>query len=178
MPEKSTMEFIRRDKYVIASSTYRLKSISIEKVKDYLNESKDFVKNANKILILDEPTAGVDVELRRSLWKYITKLNKEGTTIFLTTHYLEEAEKLCDRIGVINHGKIIALDKKTSLINKLSNKCIIITLKKPLTIIPKDLEKYKFRLKNKKVLHFREEYDKLDTILKSIYKNNLMKLLS
>jgi len=74
-----------------------------------------------KILILDEPTAGVDVETRKSMWKYLQKLNKEGTTILLTTHYLEEAEELCERIAIINRGKIIKLDSKQNLL-KLQGK--------------------------------------------------------
>jgi ABC-2 type transport system ATP-binding protein len=69
-----------------------------------------------KILILDEPTAGVDVETRRSMWEYFKKLNKEGTTILLTTHYLEEAEYLCERIAIINKGKIIKLDTTEKLL--------------------------------------------------------------
>ncbi|PIN73576.1 hypothetical protein COV20_05120 [Candidatus Woesearchaeota archaeon CG10_big_fil_rev_8_21_14_0_10_45_16] len=69
-----------------------------------------------KILILDEPTAGVDVETRKSMWKYLQKLNKEGTTILLTTHYLEEAEFLCERIAIINKGRIIKLDNKQNLL--------------------------------------------------------------
>lgn len=70
------------------------------------------------VIVLDEPTAGVDVELRRSLWEFIKRLNKDGHTIILTTHYLEEAEALCDRIGIINHGELIALDSTTELIAK------------------------------------------------------------
>ena len=69
------------------------------------------------LLILDEPTAGVDVELRSKLWNSIRNLNKKGVTIILTTHYLKEAEILCDRIAVINNGKVIACDKKKSLCN-------------------------------------------------------------
>ena len=65
-----------------------------------------------EVVVLDEPTAGVDVELRRSLWKYLRKLNKEGQTIILTTHYLEEAETNCDRIGILNHGKLKAVEEK------------------------------------------------------------------
>ena len=77
-----------------------------------------------EILILDEPTAGVDVELRHNLWKYLKKLNDEGKTILLTTHYIEEAEKLCSRIGIINKGKIIALDRKENMIEKMSRQVI------------------------------------------------------
>ncbi len=76
-----------------------------------------------KLLILDEPTAGVDVELRRSMWQYLKRINKEGTTILLTTHYLEEAQELCERVAIINHGKIVALDKiKTLLEHKQKTK--------------------------------------------------------
>lgn len=79
-----------------------------------------------EILVLDEPTAGVDVELRNQLWNYVKNLNKNGTTILLTTHYLEEAEELCDEIAVINHGKVIAHDKKENLMKILSRKELII----------------------------------------------------
>jgi ABC-2 type transport system ATP-binding protein len=79
-----------------------------------------------EILVLDEPTAGVDVELRNQLWNYVKKLNQEGTTILLTTHYLEEAEELCDEIAIINHGQVIACDKKENLMNVLSSKELIV----------------------------------------------------
>ncbi len=79
-----------------------------------------------EILVLDEPTAGVDVELRNQLWDYVENLNKAGTTILLTTHYLEEAEKLCDEIAVINHGQVIAHDRKENLMKLLSSKELII----------------------------------------------------
>ena len=75
-----------------------------------------------EILILDEPTAGVDVELRNSLWKYIRRLNQEGTTICLTTHYLEEAQSLCDFITIINNGQIIKSDSKKNLLNLIGKK--------------------------------------------------------
>ena len=74
------------------------------------------------ILILDEPTAGVDVELRQKLWSHFKELNKLGVTIILTTHYLEEAENLCDHIAIINHGKIVANESKKSLLRKLNEK--------------------------------------------------------
>jgi ABC-2 type transport system ATP-binding protein len=80
-----------------------------------------------EILVLDEPTAGVDVELRTQLWNYVKKLNREGTTILLTTHYLEEAEELCDEIAVINRGEVIAYDKKENLMQLLSSKELIIS---------------------------------------------------
>lgn len=80
-----------------------------------------------EVLVLDEPTAGVDVELRNQLWKYVQKLNQEGVTIVLTTHYLEEAEELCDEIAVINHGQVIAHDSKKDLMKLLSSKELIIS---------------------------------------------------
>ena len=74
-----------------------------------------------KVLFLDEPTSGLDINARRLLWDVIKKMHKEGTTVFLTTHYIEEAEALCDRVGIINHGKIIALDEPRALCEKVGN---------------------------------------------------------
>ena len=85
-----------------------------------------------EILVLDEPTAGVDVDLRSQLWSYIRKLNKSGTTIVLTTHYLEEAEELCDEIAVINKGGVVVVDKKENLMQSLNQKEIIITFENDL----------------------------------------------
>ncbi|MGM0603832.1 MAG: ABC transporter ATP-binding protein [Bacillota bacterium] len=79
-----------------------------------------------EIIVLDEPTAGVDVELRNSLWEYIIKLNEKGKTIILTTHYLEEAEALCDRIAIMNKGKIVKVDSKENLINSIDKKVVSI----------------------------------------------------
>ena len=76
------------------------------------------------ILILDEPTAGVDVELRQKLLENVKELNRQGVTIILTTHYLQEAEELCDRIAIINHGKIVALDKTENLLSQIHLKKI------------------------------------------------------
>lgn len=105
-----------------------------------------------KIIILDEPTAGVDVEVRRSMWKFIRKLNEEGTTILLTTHYIEEAQELCDRVAIINHGKIIACDKTKNLMGMLDDEAIAIRFEKKQTKIPKALNKYNPRLENKGML--------------------------
>lgn len=80
------------------------------------------------ILVLDEPTAGVDIELRQQLWEYVEALNKSGVTIVLTTHYLEEAENLCDRIAIINHGKLIALKTTPELVNMAREKLVVLTL--------------------------------------------------
>lgn len=96
--------------------------------------------HAPPVLILDEPTAGVDVELRTQLWNYVRDLNKNGTTVLLTTHYLEEAEELCDTIAVINHGAVIACDKKTTLLRSFDSKQLVITLAAPLKDIPPALQ--------------------------------------
>ena len=100
--------------------------------------AKSLVHNP-PLIILDEPTAGVDVELRRQLWAYIRKLNREGTTILLTTHYLEEAQELCDRIAIINHGKIIADSPTRDLLRQVDSKQLIITLGEPLAVVPESL---------------------------------------
>lgn len=92
--------------------------------------------NEPKLLILDEPTAGVDIELRHHLWKFLTKLNQAGTTIILTTHYLEEAEHLCKHVAIIDHGEIIENTNMKSLINRLNVQTIILDLEKPLVGTP------------------------------------------
>lgn len=88
------------------------------------------------ILFLDEPTAGVDVELRRDMWRMVKALRQQGVTIVLTTHYLEEAEEMADRIGVINQGKIIMIDQKSNLMQKLGEKQLIVTLHQPVHAVP------------------------------------------
>ena len=91
------------------------------------------------VLVLDEPTAGVDVELRQQLWSYIRELRSQGTTILLTTHYLEEAEELCDEIAIINHGKLVTSQKTEDLLRTLDSKELIITLDKDITNLPNSL---------------------------------------
>ncbi|MYL97462.1 ATP-binding cassette domain-containing protein [Novosphingobium sp. FGD1] len=88
------------------------------------------------VLVLDEPTAGVDVELRRQLWELVTELNKEGATIVLTTHYLEEAEELCDRIAIINHGELIANKPTRELVGMAREKIIVLTLDREVEEMP------------------------------------------
>lgn len=92
-----------------------------------------------KVLILDEPTAGVDIELREQLWSYIHKIHQNGTTIILTTHYLEEAEKLCTDIGIINNGEVVVCDKALNLLNKLDHKELHISFGMPISSIPVEL---------------------------------------
>lgn len=94
------------------------------------------------ILVLDEPTAGVDVDLRKQLWNNVRELNRQGVTVILTTHYLEEAEELCDRIAIIHKGEIIADDDKDTLLGQIDNKQIIFKLNKQIQDIPSDLEPF------------------------------------
>lgn len=89
-----------------------------------------------RVLVLDEPTAGVDIELRQMLWKNVRRLNNEGMTIILTTHYLEEAEAMCDEIAIINDGKLVAQDKTTNLLSQLDTRSLIITPTKTPETLP------------------------------------------
>lgn len=89
-----------------------------------------------KLLILDEPTAGVDIEIRRSMWDFLNEMNRRGTTIILTTHYLEEAENLCQRIAIINHGEIVENTLMKTLLAKLSCETFILNIDKPLSHAP------------------------------------------
>jgi len=88
------------------------------------------------VLVLDEPTAGVDVELRRQLWDYVKSLHAEGVTIVLTTHYLEEAEELCDTIAIINHGQVIACEPTATLLKRLDQRTLVIQPQRPLPAVP------------------------------------------
>jgi len=99
-----------------------------------------------KILFLDEPTAGVDVELRKEMWKVVDSLRKTGVTIILTTHYIEEAEAIADRIGVINQGEIILVEEKKELLKKMGQKTLTIELQERIEEIPKSLEKYNLNI--------------------------------
>jgi ABC-2 type transport system ATP-binding protein len=93
-----------------------------------------------KLLILDEPTAGVDVELRQQLWEFVREVNRDmGTTVLLTTHYLEEAEEMCGRVAIMNEGNIIAMDRTRDLLNKLDEKRLIVHLASPLSAVPTGL---------------------------------------
>ena len=104
-----------------------------------------------KILFLDEPTAGVDVELRREMWKVVDSLRKTGVTIILTTHYIEEAEAIADRVGVINQGEIILVEEKKKLLKKMGQKTLTIELQESIKEIPKSLEKYNLDIGDNKM---------------------------
>lgn len=88
------------------------------------------------VLILDEPTAGVDVELRKQLWNYVLELNRKGVTIVLTTHYLEEAQELCDQIAIINRGQVVACEPTTTLLRRMDTRMVLVTPEEPLTTAP------------------------------------------
>jgi len=103
------------------------------------------------ILFLDEPTAGVDVELRKDMWKVVERLRENGVTIILTTHYIEEAEAIADRVAVINHGEIIVVDQKKDLLSKMGRKKLRIDLHEKTEVIPESLMKYDLELSNNKL---------------------------
>ena len=127
-----------------------------------------------EVLILDEPTAGVDIELRNNLWKYIKKLNQNGTTICLTTHYLEEAESLCDHITIISHGKVIKSDTKNNLLNLIGKKTVNFILDKNYSI-PNELNKFKPTMKdNSLIIHYDKKVIQLKTIIDILDSNNIM----
>ncbi len=99
-----------------------------------------------RILFLDEPTAGVDVELRRDMWEMVRRLRETGVTIILTTHYIDEAEEMADRIGVINHGEIILIEEKAELMRKLGKKQLTLQLRDRIETIPNELADYRLEL--------------------------------
>jgi ABC-2 type transport system ATP-binding protein len=103
-----------------------------------------------QILFLDEPTAGVDVELRQEMWKVVKSLRETGVTIILTTHYIEEAEAIADRVGVINQGEIIIVEQKTELLKKMGHKTLTVELQQEINIVPESLKKYNLIIGNNK----------------------------
>lgn len=107
--------------------------------------AKAMVHSPN-ILVLDEPTAGVDIELRMQLWDYVRELNRMGTTVLLTTHYLEEAEELCDKVAIINHGRLVACDDTKVLLSKMDQKELFITVAENLSEVPASLRGYGYNV--------------------------------
>jgi ABC-2 type transport system ATP-binding protein len=122
------------------------------------------------VLILDEPTAGVDVELRTQLWDYVRTLNAHGTTVLLTTHYLEEAQELCDRIAVINHGDVVACDSKKNMLSMLDSKQLVITPAQPIAAAPAALAHWQAALdgEGKLVLHYKPSSESIQDILDAV----------
>ncbi len=127
------------------------------------------------IIILDEPTAGVDVDLRKTLWQNLKSLNNQGITIILTTHYLEEAEKMCDRIGILNHGKLVALDTTKNLLDRIQTKIVHFTIDKKSNITDNALESLKIILNNQNKLSVSYEKSKIniDIILSMLKEQNI-----
>jgi ABC-2 type transport system ATP-binding protein len=126
------------------------------------------------IVFLDEPTAGVDVELRKKLWENVRSLNDRGVTIILTTHYLEEAEEMCDRIAILNKGNMIALDSTKNLLNKIQTKKVIIKTDKQINIKDGDLDSLKIisNLENEVCLSYEKSKINIEELMNLIKKNN------
>ncbi|WEK44598.1 MAG: ABC transporter ATP-binding protein [Candidatus Sphingomonas colombiensis] len=114
------------------------------------------------VLVLDEPTAGVDIELRQQLWSYVRRLNDEGVTVVLTTHYLEEAEELCDRIAIINNGRLIANEPTRELVGKAQEKVVAVTVDRDLTEAPQSPSFGKIVLKGDRTLEITYQKDKVN----------------
>jgi ABC-2 type transport system ATP-binding protein len=122
------------------------------------------------VLVLDEPTAGVDVELRQQLWRYVRQLNAAGTTVLLTTHYLEEAEQLCNRIAIINHGRVIACEPTGVLLRRLDRKELVFILADDLAELPAPLARFDAQLQGPRrlVLRYRPSQTRMGEILAAV----------
>ena len=127
------------------------------------------------IIILDEPTAGVDVELRNTLWENVKSLNKQGVTTILTTHYLEEAEKMCDRIGILSGGKLVALDTTKNLLERIQTKIVYVTTDKKTNINDNTFESLKVisNVENKLILSYEKSKLSIDSIISEIKKQDI-----
>jgi ABC-2 type transport system ATP-binding protein len=134
---KSLSLWDKKDKNIITLSGGMKRRVLIAKA----------LSHEPSILFLDEPTAGVDVELRKDMWNLVHDLRKSGVTVILTTHYIEEAEEMADRIAVINKGEILLVENKKALMQKLGKKSLILELRKPVKSIPKSLQSYDLELK-------------------------------
>ena len=132
-----------------------------------------------KILFLDEPTAGVDVSLRKDMWELVKELRKKGVTIILTTHYIEEAEAISDRIGIIDKGKLLLVEEKNKLIEKMGKKELVIELQAPLERVPENLKKFNLSFsKEKKIIKFyfdrSSQKSEIAKLLSELEKNNFI----
>ena len=122
------------------------------------------------VLVLDEPTAGVDVDLRRHLWAYVKSLNAAGTTILLTTHYLEEAEELCDRIAIIDHGRVVANEETTTLLHRVDSKTLSVVVDREMDEIPSALQAFAPTLQDSRqlVFHYKPSHAQTGDILAAV----------
>lgn len=118
--------------------------------------------HAPPVLVLDEPTAGVDIQLRQQLWEYVRELNRGGVTVVLTTHYLEEAEELCDRIAIINHGKLIANEPTRALVGMAQEKVVAVTVDRDVTTPPDHGSFQKIELKGERTLEITYRKDEVN----------------
>lgn len=127
------------------------------------------------IIILDEPTAGVDVDLRQTLWKNVRSLNQQGVTVILTTHYLEEAEKMCDRIGILNRGELVALDTTKNLLERIQRKVVHFKTDKKLNLSNNKLESLTILLneEEKLIISYEKSKISIDTILSKLKEQNI-----
>ena len=127
------------------------------------------------IIFLDEPTAGVDVQLRKDLWKNVKSLNEQGVTIILTTHYLEEAEEMCDRIAILNKGNMVALDSTKNLLNKIQTKKVTVKTDKKINIENGDLESLKIisNLENEICVSYEKNRINIEELINLIKRNNV-----
>ena len=124
------------------------------------------------ILFLDEPTAGVDVELRRDMWKVVEDLRKTGVTIILTTHYIEEAEAIADRVAVINQGEIIVIDETKELLKKMGQKKLSVNLQSEISEIPDSLGKYNLEIgEDKKTVEYTYDVNSESTGITNLLKD-------
>ncbi len=114
------------------------------------------------VLVLDEPTAGVDIELRQQLWAYVRQLNEQGVTVVLTTHYLEEAEELCDRIAIINHGRLVANEPTRELVGKAQEKIVAVTVDRDVVSVPDHASFGKIVLKGGRTLEITYAKDRVN----------------
>jgi ABC-2 type transport system ATP-binding protein len=114
------------------------------------------------ILVLDEPTAGVDIELRQQLWAYVKELHRSGVTVILTTHYLEEAEQLCERIAIINHGKVVANEPTSTLLSRAQEKNVVVTVDRDLAEVPANICFDKVLLEGSRSLAITYQKDKVN----------------
>ena len=127
------------------------------------------------VLVLDEPTAGVDIELRQQLWNYVRELNAGGVTVVLTTHYLEEAEQLCDRIAIINHGKLVANEPTRDLVGRAQEKLVVVTVDRDLTAAPANVCFEKVELKGSRTLAitYRKDVANAGEVLAAVTRDGL-----
>ena len=131
--------------------------------------------HAPPVLVLDEPTAGVDIELRQQLWTYVRSLNDAGVTVVLTTHYLEEAEELCDRIAIINHGRVIANEPTRELVGKAQEKIVAVTVDRDVERVPEAACFDKIVLKGARVLEITYSKDRVNAgeVLAAVQRDGL-----